>query len=159
MKKGILDNKNSRNQSLLFIRDLNCIDNIMREEKAAFYNKNESENEELNFLKKLKVTKSTRKLKIYSMPRLVQIQRELSIRAVGYEHKSLKSSTTLKNSLTTQLDHQHVYDSIRLRYYDFPNTTLTTATKLYPFLSRKSLRFVRSRANQLIGLGSNLVSS
>jgi len=51
MKKGILDNKNSRNQSLLFIRDLNCIDNIMREEKAAFYNKNESENEELNFLK------------------------------------------------------------------------------------------------------------
>ena len=112
-----------------------------------------------NFLKKLKVTKSTRKLKIYSMPRLVQIQRELSIRAVGYEHKSLKSSTTLKNSLTTQLDHQHVYDSIRLRYYDFPNTTLTTVTRLYSFLSRKSLRFVRSRANQLIGLGSNLVSS
>lgn len=105
-----------------------------------------------NFLKKLKVTKSTRKLKIYSMPRLVQIQRELSIRAVGYEHKSLKSSTT-------QLDHQHVYDSIRLRYYDFPNTTLTTVTRLYSFLSRKSLRFVRSRANQLIGLGSNLVSS
>lgn len=112
-----------------------------------------------NFLKKLKVTKSTRKLKIYSMPRLVQIQRELSIRAVGYEHKSLKSSTTLRNSLTTQLDHQHVYDSIRLRYYDFPNTTLTTVTRLYSFLSRKSLRFVRSRANQLIGLGSNLVSS
>ena len=49
MKKGILDNKNSSNQSLLFIRDLNCIDKEMREEKAAFYNKKESENKELNF--------------------------------------------------------------------------------------------------------------
>ena len=51
MKKGILDNKNSSNQSLLFIRDLNCVDDKMREEKAAFYNKKEKENEELNFLK------------------------------------------------------------------------------------------------------------
>ena len=51
MKKGILDNKNSSNQSLLFIRDLNCVDDKMREEKAAFYNKKESENKELNFLK------------------------------------------------------------------------------------------------------------
>jgi hypothetical protein len=52
MKKGILDNKNSSNQSLLFIRDLNCIDNKMSEkEKDAFYNKEESENKELNFLK------------------------------------------------------------------------------------------------------------
>ena len=51
MKKGILDNKNSSNQSLLFIRDLKCVDDKMREEKAAFYNKKESENKELNFLK------------------------------------------------------------------------------------------------------------
>ena len=51
MTKGILDNKNSSFQSLLFIRDLNCVDDKMRKEKAAFYNKKESENEELNFLK------------------------------------------------------------------------------------------------------------
>ena len=51
MIEGILSNQDSKNQSLLFIRDLNCDDEQMRKEKAAFYNKKESENRELESLK------------------------------------------------------------------------------------------------------------
>ena len=51
MIEGILKNEDSSNQSLLFIRDLICIDEQMRKENHAFYNKKESDNEELKNLR------------------------------------------------------------------------------------------------------------
>ena len=38
MIEGILKNKESSNQSILFIRNLICVDDKMRKEKASFYN-------------------------------------------------------------------------------------------------------------------------
>ena len=51
MIEGILENEYSSNQSLLFIRDLICIDEQMRKEKDVFYNKKESDDVELKNLK------------------------------------------------------------------------------------------------------------
>ena len=39
MIEGILRNQDSKIQSLLFIRDLNCVDEQMRKERSSFYNK------------------------------------------------------------------------------------------------------------------------
>ena len=57
MIEGILKNEDSSNQSLLFIRDLICIDEQMRKENHAFYNKKESDNVELNKLRERTVNK------------------------------------------------------------------------------------------------------
>ncbi len=57
MIEGILKNEDSSNQSLLFIRDLTCIDEQMQKENNAFYNKKESDNEELNKLRERTVNK------------------------------------------------------------------------------------------------------
>ena len=57
MIEGILKNEDSSNQSLLFIRDLICIDDQMREEKKAFYNENETDDVELNDLRRDTVNK------------------------------------------------------------------------------------------------------
>ncbi len=57
MIEGILKNEDSSNQSLLFIRDLICIDEQMRKENHAFYNKKESDNEELKNLRERTVNK------------------------------------------------------------------------------------------------------
>ena len=57
MIEGILKNGDSDNQSLLFIRDLICIDEKMRKEKDVFYNKKESDNLDLNALKEKTVKK------------------------------------------------------------------------------------------------------
>jgi len=57
MIEGILKNEDSSNQSLLFIRDLTCIDEQMRKEHHAFYNKKESDNEELKNLRERTVNK------------------------------------------------------------------------------------------------------
>ena len=51
MIEGILKNKDSSNQSLLFIRDLSCNDEQMRNEKKIFYNEKESDDVELKALK------------------------------------------------------------------------------------------------------------
>ena len=55
--EGILNNQNSKNQSLLFIRDLNCVDEKMRKDNAAFYNKKESEDRDLESLKERAINK------------------------------------------------------------------------------------------------------
>ena len=57
MIEGILKNEDSSNQSLLFIRDLTFIDEQMRNEHHAFYNKKESDNVELNKLREKTVNK------------------------------------------------------------------------------------------------------
>lgn len=57
MIEGILKNEDSSNQSLLFIRDLICIDEQMRKENHAFYNKKESDNVALNKLRERTVNK------------------------------------------------------------------------------------------------------
>jgi hypothetical protein len=57
MIEGILKNEDSSKQSLLFIRDLTFIDEQMRKENHAFYNKKESDNEELNNLREKTVNK------------------------------------------------------------------------------------------------------
>jgi hypothetical protein len=51
MVEGILNNEESSNQSLLFIRDLICIDEQIRKEKDPFYNKKESDDTELKKLR------------------------------------------------------------------------------------------------------------
>jgi hypothetical protein len=57
MIEGILKNEDSSKQSLLFIRDLTFIDEQLRKEHHAFYNKKESDNEELNNLREKTVNK------------------------------------------------------------------------------------------------------
>ena len=53
----MIENGDLDNQSLLFIRDLICIDEKMRKEKDVFYNKKESDNLDLNALKEKTVKK------------------------------------------------------------------------------------------------------
>jgi|688.fasta_scaffold2266479_1 hypothetical protein len=51
MNEGILNNEDSSEQSLLFIRKLECIDEQVKTQKSAFYNTKESEDEALEKLK------------------------------------------------------------------------------------------------------------
>ena len=60
MIEGILSNKYSKNQALLFIRDLNCDDEQIRKDKAAFFNKEESEDRKLESLKERAINKLPR---------------------------------------------------------------------------------------------------
>ena len=60
MSEGILSNKYSKNQALLFIRDLNCDDEQIRKDKAAFFNKEESEDRKLESLKERAINKLPR---------------------------------------------------------------------------------------------------
>ena len=60
MIEGVLSNQYSKNQSFLFIRDLNCVGEQIRKDKAAFYNKKESEDRELESLKERAINKLPR---------------------------------------------------------------------------------------------------
>ena len=60
MIEGILSNKYSKNQALLFIRDLNCDDEQIRKDKVAFFNKEESEDRKLESLKERAINKLPR---------------------------------------------------------------------------------------------------
>jgi len=51
MNEGILNNEDSSEQSLLFIRKLECVDEQVKTQKSAFYNTKESEDEALEKLK------------------------------------------------------------------------------------------------------------
>jgi hypothetical protein len=57
MIEGIYLNKVSSDQSLLLIRDLICIDEQMRIKKDPFYNKNISDDNELEKLRDIIVNK------------------------------------------------------------------------------------------------------
>ena len=73
MIEGILSNQYSKNQSLLFIRDLNCDDEQIRKDKAAFYSKKGSENRELESLKERAINKLPRENVFRLKVRIIQL--------------------------------------------------------------------------------------
>ena len=57
MIEGILNNQESSNQSLMFIRDIICTDEQIRKDKNVFYNKEENDDRELDSLKERTLNK------------------------------------------------------------------------------------------------------